>query len=59
MKMRVWVGTSQIAGQGLFTAQAIQKDTRIIRYVGERITKADSAKRIAEGNVYILVVLYK
>ena len=53
MKVRVRVGKSRIAGQGLFTAQAIKKDTRIIRYIGERISKAESAKRIAEGNVYI------
>ena len=53
MKVRVQVGKSRIAGQGLFTLQDIQKDTRIIRYVGERISKAESTKRIAEGNVYI------
>ena len=53
MKVRVQVGKSRIAGQGLFTLQDIQKDTRIIRYVGERISKAESSKRIAEGNVYI------
>jgi uncharacterized protein len=53
MQVRVRVGKSRIAGQGLFTAQAINKDTRIIRYRGERISKAESAKRIAEGNVYI------
>ncbi len=50
MKVRVRVGKSRIAGQGLFTAQAIKKDTRIIRYIGERISKAESAKRIDEGN---------
>ena len=53
MKVRVRVGKSRIAGQGLFAAQAINKDTRIIRYRGERISKAESAQRIAEGNVYI------
>jgi hypothetical protein len=53
MKVRVRVGKSRIAGQGLFTAQAIHKDTRIIRYRGERISKAESAKRLAAGNVYI------
>ena len=53
MKVRVRVGKSRIAGQGLFTAQDIKQDTRIIQYVGERISKAESAKRIDEGNVYI------
>jgi uncharacterized protein len=53
MKIRVWVGKSRIAGKGLFTAQDIHQGTRIIRYVGERISKAASAQRIAQGNVYI------
>ena len=37
MQVRVQVGKSRIAGQGLFTLQDIKKDTRIIRYVGERL----------------------
>ena len=53
MKVRVRVGKSRIAGQGLFAAQDIKHNTRIIQYVGERISKHESAKRIAEGNVYI------
>ena len=53
MKVRVLVGKSRIAGQGLFTLQNIQKDTRVIPYVGERINKAQSAKRLAQGNAYI------
>ena len=53
MKVRVWVGKSRIAGQGLFAAQDIKKATRIIRYVGERISKKESAKRMDQGNVYI------
>ena len=53
MKVRVFVGKSRIAGQGLFTLQHIQKDTRVIHYVGERINKAQSAKRLAQGNAYI------
>src|SRR6266567_7656496 len=53
MKVRVRVGKSRIAGQGLFTLQNITKDTRVIPYVGERINKAQSAKRLAQGNAYI------
>ena len=53
MKVRVLVGKSRIAGQGLFTLQNIKKDTRVIQYVGERINKAQSAKRLAQGNAYI------
>src|SRR6266705_543005 len=53
MKVRVRVGKSRIAGQGLFTLQNINKDIRVMQYVGERINKAQSAKRLAQGNAYI------
>jgi SET domain-containing protein len=53
VKMLLWVGKSRIAGQGLFTAQAIQRDTRIIQYTGEKSPKVESDKRLAEGNNYI------
>src|SRR2546427_1901513 len=53
MKVRVRVGKSRIAGQGLFTLQNIKKDIRVMQYVGERINKAQSAKRLAQGNAYI------
>ncbi len=51
--MLLWVGTSRIAGRGLFTAQHITRGTRIIQYTGEKITKAESDKRLAQGNDYI------
>ena len=53
MKIQVWVGKSRIAGQGLFAAQDIKSGTRIIPYVGERISKDESTRRLAHGNVYI------
>ena len=53
MKIRVWVGTSCIAGKGLFAAQNIEKGTRIIQYIGARIPKEESLWRLAEGNAYI------
>jgi hypothetical protein len=53
VKPLLWVGTSRIAGRGLFTAQPIARGTRIIRYTGEKIPKAESDKRLAAGNVYI------
>jgi SET domain-containing protein len=53
MKILVWVGTSRIAGKGLFAAQDIKKDTRIIRYTGEKISKEESDRRAASGNAYI------
>jgi SET domain-containing protein len=53
VKIRVRVGTSRIAGQGLFAAQHIQKDTDVIQYIGEKITKQEGARRLAQGNAYI------
>ena len=53
VKIRVRVGTSRIAGHGLFAAQAIQQGTKIIRYIGEKITTEESDRRLAAGNVYI------
>jgi uncharacterized protein len=51
--MLLWVGTSHIAGRGLFTAQAIKHGTWIIQYTGEKIPKGESDQRLAEGNNYI------
>jgi SET domain-containing protein len=53
VKIQVRVGPSRIAGQGLFAAQDIKKDTDILQYVGEKITKQESARRLALGNPYI------
>jgi uncharacterized protein len=54
--MLLWVGTSAIAGRGLYTAKAITRGRRIIQYTGEKITKTESDKRLAEGNVYIFAL---
>jgi SET domain-containing protein len=53
VKILVWIGTSKISGKGLFTAQDIKKDTRIIRYNGEKISKDESDRRANSGNAYI------
>jgi uncharacterized protein len=53
MKVQVWIGTSRIAGKGLFAGQAIPKDTIITRYIGAKISKAQSARALAHGNAYI------
>jgi SET domain-containing protein len=45
MRIHAWVGTSRIAGKGLFAAQHIKKGTRIIQYIGQRIAKAEPAER--------------
>jgi uncharacterized protein len=53
VNVRVYVGPSHIAGQGLFAGQDIKKDTKIIRYIGEKITHEESDRRLDAGNVYI------
>jgi hypothetical protein len=53
MKMRVWVGTSRMAGKGLFAPQDIKKGIRLIQYIGQRIAKAETAERLYQGNQYI------
>ena len=54
VKIRVHVGPSRIAGQGLFAGQDIKQGTKIIRYIGQNITQAESDRRLAAGNVYII-----
>jgi hypothetical protein len=53
VKIRVRVGPSRIAGQGLFAEQDIKQGTKIIRYIGEKISREESERRLAAGNVYI------
>jgi len=53
VKIRVRVGPSRIAGQGLFAGQDIQTGAKIIRYIGEKISREESDRRLAAGNVYI------
>lgn len=45
--------TSPIHGTGGFAAAAIDCDALLIEYVGEKIDKAESARRCAEDNRYI------
>jgi uncharacterized protein len=44
---------SAIHGQGGFATAPISKGTRVIEYVGERITKSESIRRCQEGNPFI------
>jgi len=53
VKIRVWVGKSRIAGKGLFAARDIKQGTRIIQYIGQKIPKDETARRLAHGNSYI------
>lgn len=52
------VGPSGWAGQGLFAIQPIPAGTSILPYQGERIEKAESARRKAAGNNYIFRLNY-
>jgi len=54
----VRVGTSQIDRQGLFATTDIPQGTRIIEYLGEKITKDESARRLANYNTYIFHLNY-
>jgi uncharacterized protein len=54
--MLVRVGPSPIDRQGLFAAMDIPPGTRIIAYQGEKISKAESARRLARHNVYIVAL---
>jgi SET domain-containing protein len=53
MKIQVRVGPSRIAGQGLFADQDIKKGTRILQYIGEKISSRERAMRLAAGNAHI------
>jgi hypothetical protein len=53
MKVHIWIGKSRIAGKGLFAGQDITKETIITRYLGTKISKAQSARALAQGNAYI------
>src|SRR5262249_61581383 len=55
----VRVGPSRIDRQGLFATQAIQQGTRILPYIGEKITSAERARRLAAGNAYIFHLTYR
>jgi hypothetical protein len=45
---------SPVHGRGLFAARLIPAGTRLLEYFGEHITKAESLRRCAAGNVYII-----
>jgi SET domain-containing protein len=48
MKIRLRIGPSRIAGQGVFAAQEIPQGNRIIYYRGEKISTAESAERLVQ-----------
>ena len=59
MKIQARVGPSRIAGQGLFATQDIRKGSRIMQYIGEKISSRERARRLAAGNAYIFHLTYR
>ena len=50
------VRTSPIHGHGIFALASIAAETRIIEYIGERISKAESLRRRQDGNIFVFIV---
>ncbi len=56
MKVKLRVGASRIDRKGLFAAQDIKQGSRIIQYIGEKISKEEGTRRLAHGNDYIFAL---
>jgi len=48
MQVHVWIGKSRIAAKASLPGQDINKGTTIIRYLGTKISKAQTARRIGQ-----------
>ena len=59
VQIQLYVGPSRIAGQGLFAVQDIPQGSRIIAYIGEKISAYESVRRCAAGNAYIFHLNYR
>ena len=55
----VRIGPSRIDRQGLFATQPIPQGSRIVEYCGEKISKRESARRLAQHNNYIFRLNYR
>ena len=53
------VKPSGIHGMGIFARVGIPAETRILEYVGERISKKESLRRRKENNFFVFVVTNK
>jgi uncharacterized protein len=53
------VKPSGIHGMGIFARAAIPAETRILEYVGERISKKESLRRRKENNFFVFTVTNK
>ena len=56
MKVQIWIGKSRIAGKGLFAGQDIPQETIMTRDSGTKISKAQSAQALAQGNAYMCLL---
>jgi uncharacterized protein len=50
------VRPSRIHGMGVFARADIPADTRVVEYLGERVTKDESLKRRQDGNFFVFIV---
>jgi uncharacterized protein len=50
------VKPSGIHGKGLFARKTIPSETRVIEYVGERVSKEESLRRRQDGNFFVFIV---
>lgn len=50
------VRPSRIHGTGVFARANIASETRVIEYVGERISKEESLRRRKKGNFFVFIV---
>ena len=50
------VKPSRIHGTGVFARTALAEGTRIVEYLGERVTKEESLRRRQGGNFFVFIV---
>ena len=50
------VKPSRIHGTGVFARAALAEGTRVVEYLGERVTKAESLRRRQGGNFFVFIV---
>jgi uncharacterized protein len=50
------VRPSRIHGMGVFARVDIPADTRVVEYIGERVTKDESLRRRQGGNFFVFIV---
>jgi uncharacterized protein len=53
LPLPIEIRVSPIHGLGAFARTAISKGSRVVEYLGERITRAESLKRCEAGNQFI------